>query len=167
MRLKRMLSRRLNTFALSGAQLFTGAVEAHLDQVETALRPLGTDKPGIRIHGIEALKPMFASRGCIGSIAALVLGEAARPVRAILFNKSHGANWALGWHQDRTICVKEKREAFGFGPWTIKAGMLHVEPPFDLLAGMVIRARTAPPSGPGSLHSAANGQLERQVRLLC
>lgn len=25
----------------------------------------------------------------------------------------------------------------GFGPWSVKSGMVHVEPPFDLLAGMV------------------------------
>jgi ectoine hydroxylase-related dioxygenase (phytanoyl-CoA dioxygenase family) len=46
-------------------------------------------------------------------------------------------NWALGWHQDRTICVKERRKAPGFGPWTVKAGMVHVGPPTELLARMV------------------------------
>jgi ectoine hydroxylase-related dioxygenase (phytanoyl-CoA dioxygenase family) len=54
-----------------------------------------------------------------------------------LFNKSTEANWSLAWHQDRTICVKEKREAPGFGPWTVKSGMVHVAPPFRLLARMV------------------------------
>jgi hypothetical protein len=29
------------------------------------------------------------------------------------------------------------REAPGFGPWTIKSGMVHVAPPFDLLTRMV------------------------------
>jgi ectoine hydroxylase-related dioxygenase (phytanoyl-CoA dioxygenase family) len=66
-----------------------------------------------------------------------VLGRAARPVRAILFDKSAEANWSLGWHQDRTICVRERREAPGFGPWTVKRGMIHVAPPFELLARMV------------------------------
>ena len=75
--------------------------------------------------------------GCVGAIAKTVLGEEARPVRAILFNKSPDTNWSLGWHQDRTICVKERRDAPGFGPWTVKAGMVHVGPPFELLARMV------------------------------
>jgi ectoine hydroxylase-related dioxygenase (phytanoyl-CoA dioxygenase family) len=66
-----------------------------------------------------------------------VLGNAARPVRAILFNKSPDANWSLAWHQDRTICVRERREVAGFGPWTVKSGMIHVAPPFDLLSRMV------------------------------
>jgi ectoine hydroxylase-related dioxygenase (phytanoyl-CoA dioxygenase family) len=73
----------------------------------------------------------------MGAIAASVLGEGARPVRAILFNKSPETNWSLAWHQDRTISVKEKREVPGFGPWTVKSGMHHVAPPFDLLARMV------------------------------
>jgi ectoine hydroxylase-related dioxygenase (phytanoyl-CoA dioxygenase family) len=59
------------------------------------------------------------------------------PVRAILFDKSAEQNWSLGWHQDRTIAVKQRIDTDGFGPWSIKTGMVHVEPPFDLLAGMV------------------------------
>ena len=42
-----------------------------------------------------------------------------------------------GWHQDRTIVVTRRIEVEGFGPWTVKSGLLHVAPPFDLLAGMV------------------------------
>ena len=46
-------------------------------------------------------------------------------------------NWGLPWHQDRTIVVTRRVEVEGFGPWTVKSGLLHVAPPFDLLAGMV------------------------------
>ena len=58
-------------------------------------------------------------------------------MRAILFDKSPARNWALGWHQDRTICVRARRDVPGFGPWTVKDGLTHVEPPFDLLERMV------------------------------
>jgi ectoine hydroxylase-related dioxygenase (phytanoyl-CoA dioxygenase family) len=58
-------------------------------------------------------------------------------VRAILFDKTATTNWSLGWHQDRTIVVAERREVPGFGPWTVKAGLLHVAPPFELLSRMV------------------------------
>jgi ectoine hydroxylase-related dioxygenase (phytanoyl-CoA dioxygenase family) len=58
-------------------------------------------------------------------------------VRAILFDKTAETNWSLAWHQDRTICVRERIEVEGFGPWSIKAGLYHVAPPFDLLARMV------------------------------
>ena len=106
-------------------------------QLEAAIAGLPPDEAGLRVHGIEALKPLLASTGCIGAVAASALGERAKPVRAILFNKSPETNWSLTWHQDRTICVKEKREVAGFGPWTVKSGMHHVAPPFELLASMV------------------------------
>ncbi len=108
-----------------------------MDALEAALARLPKDEAGVRLHGIKALEPLLAIDGCIGAVAETVLGKSARPVRAILFNKSPEANWSLAWHQDRTICVKEKREAPGFGPWTVKNGMIHVAPPFDLLKRMV------------------------------
>lgn len=120
-----------------GAQVFREAAKAWLPVLETALASLPPTETGTRLHGVMALRPLLAADGPIGSIAASVIGPLARPVRAILFNKTAEANWGLGWHQDRTICVKEKREVQGFGPWTIKRGMNHVAPPFDLLAQMV------------------------------
>src|SRR5262249_52803550 len=44
---------------------------------------------------------------------------------------------SLGWHQDRSIAVAERIEVDGFGPWTVKDGLLHVAPPFELLVRMV------------------------------
>lgn len=66
-----------------------------------------------------------------------MLGKSCRPVRAILFDKTAATNWALGWHQDRTIAVKERASVDGFETWSVKSGMLHVEPPFALLSAMV------------------------------
>ncbi|MBI1211809.1 MAG: phytanoyl-CoA dioxygenase [Alphaproteobacteria bacterium] len=59
------------------------------------------------------------------------------PVRAILFDKRPESNWTLGWHQDRTIAVCARVETKGFGPWSVKAGILHVEPPFALIERMI------------------------------
>lgn len=89
------------------------------------------------MRGIDGLAPFLAASGDVGSCAASVLGEACRPVRAILFDKTAATNWALGWHQDRTIAVKERILVDGFDMWSIKSGMQHVEPPFALLSGMV------------------------------
>jgi ectoine hydroxylase-related dioxygenase (phytanoyl-CoA dioxygenase family) len=58
-------------------------------------------------------------------------------VRAILFDKTAATNWALGWHQDRTISVIERLDVARFGPWSVKQGMPHVAPPFALLSKMV------------------------------
>ena len=80
---------------------------------------------------------MLAADGPIGSIAATMIGLLARPVRAVLFDKTPAMNWSLGWHQDRTIVVETRTPAEGFGPWTVKAGLIQVEPPFALLERMV------------------------------
>lgn len=64
-------------------------------------------------------------------------GAATIPTRAIFFDKVPGANWHVGWHQDRAIAVAERIELSGWGPWTVKAGVLHVLPPAEILEKMV------------------------------
>lgn len=58
------------------------------------------------------------------------------PVRSILFDKTAAANWPVPWHQDLTISVVEEMLADGYGPWSIKDGVVHVQPPADLLKQM-------------------------------
>jgi hypothetical protein len=60
-----------------------------------------------------------------------------RPVRAIAFDKSPDANWLVAWHQDLTIAVRERRKVPGFGPWSVKNGIPHVQPPVELLEQML------------------------------
>ena len=96
---------------------------------------------GVRVFGHAALRDVLAPDGSIGRLAVAQLGNAARPVRAILFDKTTDANWAVAWHQDRIIAVRERRHVTGFGPWSTKAGIVHVEPPFEIIARMItIRA---------------------------
>lgn len=66
-----------------------------------------------------------------------VLSPAAFAVRAILFDKTPDANWTVPWHQDRSIAVTAKVETPGFGPWSEKAGVVHVQPPVEVLRSMV------------------------------
>jgi hypothetical protein len=54
-----------------------------------------------------------------------------------MFDKTTGSNWSVPWHQDRTIAVRKRCDVPGFGPWSVKAGAIHVEPPFEIIAGMV------------------------------
>ncbi len=121
-----------------GAQLFAQALdEAACCCLETALAALPTSRPGVRIAEGRQLQPFLNVAGPIGAVAASVLGEQARAVRAILFDKAAERNWALGWHQDRTIVVEERLEIDGYGPWTVKSGLIQVEPPFEILERMV------------------------------
>ncbi len=66
-----------------------------------------------------------------------VTGRAAFPVRAIFFDKTPESNWRVPWHQDLTIAVRERIETVGFGPWSVKEGVVHVQPQLEILAGMV------------------------------
>jgi ectoine hydroxylase-related dioxygenase (phytanoyl-CoA dioxygenase family) len=125
-------------FLRDGAQCIRSAVgTAALHEIGNAVADLPPERAGIRLHGIAALRPFLAPAGPVGAVAARALGQACRPVRAILFDKTPASNWSLAWHQDRTIAVAERIDVDGFGPWTVKSGLLHVAPPFDLLAGMV------------------------------
>ncbi len=125
-------------FEEDGAQIFAGALDnAACLSIEQAIADLPSDVPGVRIGFAPALRAMLAVDGPIGGIAASVLGPEARAVRAVLFDKTAARNWALGWHQDRTIVVEERADADGFGPWTVKAGLIQVEPPFAILEWMV------------------------------
>ncbi|MCZ4340868.1 phytanoyl-CoA dioxygenase family protein [Sphingomonadaceae bacterium G21617-S1] len=120
-----------------GAQHFKRAALSIMPALLDVLEALPTDRPGIRLHGHPELAALLAADNSVGSIAANVLGPKCRAVRAILFDKSPGNNWALGWHQDRTIAVQQRIDQPGFGPWTIKEGMQHVAPPFALLESMI------------------------------
>ena len=59
------------------------------------------------------------------------------PVRAIYFDKSPEANWLVPWHQDLTLALRSRTEVPGFGPWSVKDGIPHVQPPVELLEQML------------------------------
>lgn len=127
----------ITNFALSGAQRFSGVLALELGRLEQALAGIPPESAGVRLQANDTLREMLKAEGCIGAIPAKYLGPAAKPVRAVLFNKTATTNWSLAWHQDRTICVKAKREVEGFGPWTVKQGLIHVAPPVELLTEML------------------------------
>ena len=108
-----------------------------LDEIERVLAGCPQDRAGVRLHGVCGLRDLLATDTAIGRIAADRLGPTADPVRAVLFDKTPQANWSLGWHQDRTIAVRKRHALPGFGPWSIKAGIQHVEPPFEVTEAMV------------------------------
>jgi ectoine hydroxylase-related dioxygenase (phytanoyl-CoA dioxygenase family) len=66
-----------------------------------------------------------------------ILGPQAFAVRAILFDKTPSANWKVAWHQDLTIPTKAAVATVGFGPWSEKAGIPHVQPPAGVLERML------------------------------
>ncbi|MBX3565349.1 MAG: phytanoyl-CoA dioxygenase family protein [Sphingomonas sp.] len=114
-----------------GAAHLPGAAAPFLVQLEHVLAALPQDRAGVRLHGAAGLIALLAP----DALGGLVPGRI--PVRAILFDKSDAANWALGWHQDRTIAVRKRADVAGFGPWSVKTGMPHVEPPLAIIERML------------------------------
>ena len=79
----------------------------------------------------------LANSPALRDLVEPVLGPGCFPVRGILFDKVPDANWKVSWHQDVTIAVKNKVEADGYGPWSVKADVLHVQPPAEVLEEML------------------------------
>ena len=97
------------------------------------------DPDGAGSRGLLAVPEVRAFARCeaMMSLVAAYLGQDAQPVRAIFFDKSVTSNWLVPWHQDLTIAVASKVEVPGFGPWSVKNGIPHVQPPTALLAQMI------------------------------
>ena len=124
-------------FDRDGAILHAGAAVPALAALEAAMSGIVAHRAGVRLYGVANLAGLLTADSPLGAPAALRLGPAAKPVRAVLFDKTPGVNWALGWHQDRTVAVRARADLPGWGPWSVKAGIQHVEPPFAVIERMV------------------------------
>jgi Phytanoyl-CoA dioxygenase (PhyH) len=79
----------------------------------------------------------LATSSLCRSIVEPIVGTTAHVVRGIYFDKHKDANWKVAWHQDVTIAVRERIEIDGYGPWSMKAGIHHVQPPVSVLQNML------------------------------
>ncbi|HSH92785.1 MAG TPA: phytanoyl-CoA dioxygenase family protein [Roseimicrobium sp.] len=66
-----------------------------------------------------------------------LLGYDVFPIRGLFFDKTPDANWRVPWHQDVSIAVEARVEVDGFGPWSVKEGIPHVQPPIQILESMI------------------------------
>jgi ectoine hydroxylase-related dioxygenase (phytanoyl-CoA dioxygenase family) len=70
-------------------------------------------------------------------IARECLGVEAIPFRATLFDKSARANWLIAWHQDTALPLREQRDVPGWGPWSIKSGVVYAHAPASALSRVI------------------------------
>ena len=99
---------------------------------------LSTPKYGIRnankkIKSIDTL----AHSAKFQALATEILDEAPQIVRVIYFDKTAEKNWLVPWHQDKTIALNKKTDIEGWGRWSIKDDIDHVQPSIDVLEQMV------------------------------
>jgi ectoine hydroxylase-related dioxygenase (phytanoyl-CoA dioxygenase family) len=112
--------------------------------------------PERNILSVSSVRSLALSEP-VREIMESVLGPNCFAVRGIFFNKTQSSNWKVVWHQDLTIAVRERKDVKGFGPWTRKAGVWHVQPPADFMRGMLsIR-----------LHLDESGPENGPLRVIC
>jgi len=105
--------------------------DCEIDSVcETLERaPLERGRAGARHAMSHPVVAELASDARLVRIAQGVLGPNAEPYRATLFDKSADANWLVVWHQDTALPLRSRRDAAGWGPWSIKGGITYAHAP--------------------------------------
>ncbi|HLO51361.1 MAG TPA: phytanoyl-CoA dioxygenase family protein [Kamptonema sp.] len=98
----------------------------------------GQSPYGIR-NILNILPSIRALANCdrIRKLVEPILGREAIPIRGILFDKTPKANWKVAWHQDLTIAVREKINVPGFNTWSIKSGIVCVQPPIFVMENIL------------------------------
>ena len=126
--------------AARGYAFQRGALDAHQLEILAKLLPLP-------LLGHAGRNLLWQSGGLnaaldflgIETLAREILGPGARPINILYFDKMAGANWKVPGHQDRMMPVErqEPGEGDGYTGWCTKAGVVHVEPPVEVLAELV------------------------------
>lgn len=94
-------------FQRDGAALFAAVLSpADLEDLRAVADESVGARPGARLTDTPGLADRLATTGVIGNLAAGLTTSAARPVRAVMFDKSPAANWSVAWHQDRVFAVR-------------------------------------------------------------
>jgi ectoine hydroxylase-related dioxygenase (phytanoyl-CoA dioxygenase family) len=119
-----------------GFAVLTNVISAsRADTLAETLAGLGAGY-GMR-NLLHACPPVASLARELKALVAIVLGADAFAARGIFFDKLPGANWEVGWHQDLSIAVAERIDAPGFGGWSVKRGVPHVQPPVAVLERML------------------------------
>lgn len=125
-----------NGFGLRNGLISTGDIAAICDETAPALQ--ANKGGGIRNADVkfESVGRLARNNKVVNCAGEFLPGEP-QLVRAILFDKTPAKNWLVSWHQDRTVAVSDKFDKPGLGPWIIKDGVHHVQPPVAVLEQMV------------------------------
>jgi hypothetical protein len=114
-------------------EVFSGVEMEALSAVLDAL-PLERARAGARHLMRHVPVVAFANDPRLLALATPWLGVTAWPFRATLFDKSADANWLVAWHQDRSLPLRERVDAPGWGPWSEKQGVWYAHAPAAALS---------------------------------
>ena len=114
--------------------------DSRLALIEKEMKESNNEYPK---HGIRNANKKFKSINDLANakelieLASSILGEAVQLVRVIFFDKTADSNWLVTWHQDKTVATSSKQVIKGWGPWSLKDGINHVQPPLEVLERML------------------------------
>jgi ectoine hydroxylase-related dioxygenase (phytanoyl-CoA dioxygenase family) len=107
------------------------------EHIARSLPSVGSGRGGVRNLISHPTVLQLLVHQSFGKYLWSVIGRELVAVKATLFDKTTDSNWRVQWHQDRAIAVREHLNIAGYGPWSTKAGSLHVEPPAEVLSQML------------------------------
>jgi len=121
-----------------GFEIYPGVLDgAERSSLLAALSKVSRTRAGSRhLLSCPAISAL-ASDPRLMRIATAFLGVEPFPFRATLFDKSAEANWLVVWHQDTALPFRRRTEEAGWGPWSVKAGVLYAHAPAWALARVV------------------------------
>ena len=122
-------------FSIMDRVLAVAQVEALAETLSSS--PIGRSRAGARHLLRTPAVAALARDPRLLAIAARALGTEARAFGATLFDKSEGSNWLVVWHQDTALPLRERREVSGWGPWSLKRGVVYAHAPAGALLQMV------------------------------
>jgi len=99
-----------------------------------AMAKLSRSRAGVRHALGYAAVASLANDPQLLEIARHILGMNACPFRATMFEKTTDANWLVVWHQDTALPLRRREETPGWGPWSIKEGVIYAHAPATALS---------------------------------
>lgn len=153
----RYLSTPLNspTFDRQGFAILPPIIsEADCDRLVSAIGVVDQAIAGSRrLLGVEPFAHVAESIRCHPIISQFLAAQS-QAVQCTLFSKGPMANWSVTPHQDLSIPVQERVEVPGWSGWSVKEGMIFVQPPVRVLEQLVaVRLQL-------DAHSSETGPLE-------
>jgi ectoine hydroxylase-related dioxygenase (phytanoyl-CoA dioxygenase family) len=105
------------------------------DRLLEAINAVASRRSRAGLRHALGLSPVsaVARRYQLIELARAVLGPGALPFRATLFDKSPTANWLVVWHQDTALPLQKRLDSPGWGPWSIKEGIVYAHAPETVL----------------------------------
>lgn len=121
-----------NGFAILPKVLLPNEAHRLIDEINQS--SLKRSKAGVRHALAHPAISHLAREPRLLEIAKDVLGSEAMPFHATLFDKSPQANWLVVWHQDTALPLRARHDTPGWGPWSVKEGVVYAHAPASALS---------------------------------